>query len=247
MAVMREVSRIQSGAGIIFDADVAPSTVADWFRREHWAAGDRLVGKAAAGRGAVVFVDAGDTEWALRHYHRGGLVGPVLGDRYLWTGADRTRSFREWRLLARLRSMNLPVPRPVAAGFRRRGAVYTADIITERIVGAESLSRRMAGGAVDDSTWRAVGECIRAFHEAGVFHADLNAHNLMIDGAGAVWLLDFDRGQLRPPGPWHQANLDRLQRSLAKVCREDASVTFSAANWDSLRAAYAQMPSYTSS
>lgn len=243
MAVMREVSRIQSDAGIVFDAEVAPAADARWFRTEHWATSDRLSGTAPAGRGAVVFVKAGDTEWAVRHYRRGGMIGPLLGDRYLWTGVQRTRSFREWRLLAELRSMALPVPRPVAAGFRRQGATYTADIITERIPGAESLSRRMARGAVEEDTWRAVGECIRAFHEAGVFHADLNAHNLMIDRAGAVWLLDFDRGRLRRPGGWQQANLDRLHRSLAKICRQDAAVTFSAANWDSLRSAYAQMSS----
>ena len=69
----------------------------------------------ARGRGTVWFVRQAACEWVLRHYRRGGWLGPWLGDRYLWLGPGRTRAAREWRLLAVLYGRGLPVPRPVAA------------------------------------------------------------------------------------------------------------------------------------
>ena len=45
---------------------------------------------------------AGARQWVLRHYYRGGPIGRLLDDQFLWLGEDRTRCFREWRLLARL-------------------------------------------------------------------------------------------------------------------------------------------------
>ena len=84
--------------------------------------------------------------------------------------------------------------------------------------------------------WIAIGRCLRRFHELGVCHADLNAHNILI-GTGAelpaepvppdaplpvpryerVFLIDFDRGTLRKPGFWKDDNLVRLRRSLEKI------------------------------
>jgi 3-deoxy-D-manno-octulosonic acid kinase len=61
-----------------------------------------------------------------------------------------------------------------------------------------------------------VGRCLRRFHDAGVQHADLNSDNIMLDGDGGTWVLDFDRGRLREPGSWRERVLDRLARSLAK-------------------------------
>src|SRR4029453_11025308 len=57
--------------------------------------------------------------WVLRHYRRGGLIAKLSQDSYLWTGAARTRSFAEWRLLAELRRRGLRVPAPIAARYVR--------------------------------------------------------------------------------------------------------------------------------
>ena len=70
---------------------------------------------------------------------------------------------------------------------------------------------------MDDARWAAIGRCLRRFHDAGVQHADLNAHNIMLGEQGEVWVLDFDRGRLRHPGAWRERVLDRLARSLAKI------------------------------
>ena len=68
-----------------------------------------------------------------------------------------------------------------------------------------------------------MGACICRLHQAGVWHADLNAHNILVDQAGLVWIIDFDRGEWRTDyGHWRQSNMDRLQRSLRKFDTDPA-------------------------
>ena len=76
----------------------------------------------------------------LRHYRRGGAVARLSGDAYLWTGAGRTRSFAEWRLLRQLRRWDLPVPRPIAARYVRQGLAYRADLITGELTTRRTLA-----------------------------------------------------------------------------------------------------------
>jgi 3-deoxy-D-manno-octulosonic acid kinase len=172
---------------------------------------------AVGGRGSAWIVARADGAWVLRHYRRGGLPGRFIRDLYLWTGLDATRPWREWRLLDSLYKEGLPVPRPVAARVARSGPVYRGDLLTIRIPGARSLAE-MLRAPHHDFPWAAAGRCLRRFHDAGVWHADLNAHNLLLDGEGRVHLIDFDRGERRVPAlGWQQANLARLARSLEKL------------------------------
>lgn len=234
-----ERRRATTDGGLLFEASIAPDFREAQFDLDHWHALDAL-SVASGGRGTVFFATAGAHAWALRHYRRGGLIGRWFDDHYLWLGADRTRAFREWRLLAHLSGLGLPVPRPVAARYRRRGLAYTADLITVRIPGAEPLSRRLAGASAPADIWARVGACVRRFHEAGVCHADLTTHNLLVDDAGTVHLLDFDRGRIRGEGRWKAANLARLRRSLEKISSEDPRIAFAEADWSALLAAYSR-------
>ena len=174
------------------------------------------VDEARGGRGSILFLEIGSWRWVLRRYLRGGMAMHVVRDRYLWMGEERTRSFREMRLLGELGRRGLPVPVPVAARYRRGFVSYRAELITERLDGVESLSTMLASGRMDDARWAAVGRCLRRFHDAGVQHADLNSDNIQLDTAGEVWVLDFDRGRIREPGHWCQRVLNRLARSIAK-------------------------------
>src|SRR5690606_40044036 len=88
--------------------------------------------------------------WEQRRMRPGGLVADLSGCRYLWTGADRTRSFAEWRLLARLRALELPVPQPVAARYVRRGLTYTADLITQMLENTITLAQALVDARVDE-------------------------------------------------------------------------------------------------
>ena len=67
------------------------------------------------GRGETLFISFEDQQWVLKHYYRGGFIGRLLNDQYLWRDQSRTRSFREWGLLDQIRQIGLPVPPPVAA------------------------------------------------------------------------------------------------------------------------------------
>lgn len=212
---------IERGA-ILFDARRVAAPGPQLFERERWRERGAL-SEQAGGRGSIDFLEADGCHWVMRRYLRGGLAAAFSRDRYLFLGEGRTRSFREIRLLADLGTRGLPVPAPVAACYRRRALAYTAALITERLPGARSLASLVTEGHMDDARWEAVGRCLRRFHDAGVQHADLNAHNVMLGEAGEVWLLDFDRGRLRAPGPWRERVLERLARSLAKIAGPDGA------------------------
>jgi 3-deoxy-D-manno-octulosonic acid kinase len=82
-----------------------------------------------------------------------------------------------------------------------------------------------------------MGTAIAQFHRTGVDHADLNAHNILIDASDRVHLIDFDRARLRRPGRWRERNLARLRRSLDKLAA-GGSGRFAEADWQRLLAAY---------
>ena len=77
------------------------------------------------------------------------------------------------------------------------------------------------------------------FHRAGVWHADLTAHNILLDQDGRSYLLDFDRGRLRRPGHWRQRNLARLLRSLRKIRPQVSETAYPEPQWQWLLAGYA--------
>lgn len=232
----RRIAR-QDGSFILYDDSLVGHATDALFEPGSWPGAPRAPGYSG-GRGTTLFIHQDGHDWVLRHYHRGGTVGRFLEDQFPWTGAARSRSFREWDLLATLTGLGLPVPRPVAARCRRHGLIYTADLVTVLIPGVEPLSTRLARAGATPETWGRVGACIRRFHDAGVWHADLTAHNLQIDGDDRIWLLDFDRGRLRPAGGgWRQGNLDRLHRSLTKISR-DGATRFTPAEWTWLLEGY---------
>lgn len=194
------------------------------------------------GRGGAYFLDVASHRWVVRPYRRGGLVALVDRDRYLWTGEDRVRSLREWRTLAALRALDLPVPRPIAARYLRAGWSYRADLITERLANTEPLSARLERATASLTIWIAIGRVLRRLHDAGAFHADLNAHNILLDTGDAVYVIDFDRGGVRSPGAWRDANLARLYRSLRKISATLPPDRFGLTEWETLIAAYRSLP-----
>jgi len=220
---------------MLYDASRCGQPDPQIFERGAWRARGGLE-EAQGGRGTVAFVHDAGRRWVLRHYRRGGLVARLLGDAYLWTGADRTRAFREWRLLRELHARGLPVPVPVAARYDRSGIFYRADLITEELPTRLTLARALAAAPLDAATWRRIGRCVGRLHAHGVQHADLNAHNLLLGTDGAVYVLDFDRGRIRPRGQWEQAVLERLHRSLRKVTAGLPPDRFDAAAWQELLA-----------
>ncbi len=235
---MIEANTYQAGNHfVLFNPAVSQEIRIEQFTPDYWLSMHQVT-QTAQGRGASWFVEAEGQEWVLRHYRRGGLIARYIEERYLWLGLERTRAWREWRLLASMHDSGLPVPLPVAARVYKHGFVYGADIITQRIPNALSLTQRLSGGSYDDRCWKEIGLTLAKFHRAGIFHADLNAHNIMLDNEGSVFLIDFDRGDQRSPGPWQKSNLNRLHHSLSKLKRHYKEFYFAENNWQELLASY---------
>jgi 3-deoxy-D-manno-octulosonic acid kinase len=194
----------------------------------------------AEGRGHAVFFDHHGLSLVLKHYQRGGKMAMLLGDKYIGSSCERSRSFREWRLLQQMRALGLPVPQPVAAGCTRHGLFYRADLVTLQINHVVTLADHLLERECDDAGWLATGACIRRFHDAGIFHADLNARNILFDARhNTVHLIDFDKGCFRHLGEsWKASNLARLQRSLLKFKSLNPHFNFEQNNWNTLLQGY---------
>ncbi len=196
-----------------------------------------LTGAPQGGRGNTVFFNLGNTHLVLREYRRGGMVRHVNRRHYLWLGLERTRAFQEMQILNTCASMQLPTPIAFASQIKRRGPSYIASLITYRLEGetfVDVIKRDVATQAV----WSAVGNSIAKLHDHGIWHADLNAHNILVNSDGEVSVIDFDRArhyeQARLPA---QGNIDRLHRSLLKEAKKHNSV-FNSGGWKALLSAY---------
>jgi 3-deoxy-D-manno-octulosonic acid kinase len=226
---------VRRGARAFLFEDDAPEPKLDWFDREPQR-GD-VVAVEESGRGAALVVRIDGTTCVLRHYRRGGLVSRFVEERYLWLGLDRTRAFREWRLLRALNAAGLPVPRPVAAHVLRIGASYTADLLTELLPSTRKMATLLDEGRMASEQWEKIGRMLAAIHGRGVDHPDLTAQNILIDARGEAFLVDFDNARLRAPGPWRDAGIERLKRSLRKLSLQTGA-EFDGDGWTRLVAAY---------
>ncbi len=227
------------GGAMLYDGSRVGNLSAGWFDPRHWEARGEVEG-TARGRGSALYIRNDGRKFVLRHYQRGGLVARLSRDRYFWQGEQETRPFAEWQLTYQLHRAGLPVPAPLAARYQHDGLTYTGDIITERLNTVGSLAECLEQGALSILTWISIGRCIRRFHDLGVCHADLNAHNLLLNEDAKVFLIDFDRCQLRKAGLWRDGNLVRLRRSLEKVTYGMPRDRFGEADWHGLLDGYRQ-------
>jgi 3-deoxy-D-manno-octulosonic acid kinase len=226
--ILYDASLIEHPEAALFDIDSAQQN-AD-------------VQSLAEGRGHAVFFRYHDHDVVLKHYQRGGKMAALLHDRYIGVDCNKSRSFREWRLLNHMHSLGLPVPSPVAARCCQSGLFYRADLITMRINNVITLADYLLGHEGNDNVWYAVGACIRRFHDEAIYHADLNARNILLNTVNEeIYLIDFDKGAIRYLGEsWKAANLARLQRSLLKFKSLNAVFYYDHANWCTLLAGYNQ-------
>ncbi|MFU8863384.1 MAG: 3-deoxy-D-manno-octulosonic acid kinase [Rhodobacterales bacterium] len=204
----------------------------DWLRQTA-----ALTGQSQ-GRNTAWFLHHAGQDLVLRHYWRGGMVGRFNKDRYLRVAVENSRAMREFTLLRWMRDQGLPVPRAVAARYAPAGLFYRADLLMERISGTRTLADHLATEPLSASEWEHIGAVIARMHGLGVHHSDLNCRNILLDEESAVWLIDFDKCDRRPPGAWAQANLERLHRSFAKEKGKVTGLYWDEAAWQALLAGY---------
>jgi 3-deoxy-D-manno-octulosonic-acid transferase len=102
------------------------------------------------------------------------------------------------------------------------------------------LVQRLNEAPLSDGAWAQVGQAVRQLHDHQVHHSDLNAHNIMIDEAGQVWLVDFDKCERRAGEPWKAENLARLLRSLRKEKARQPRLRWDERVWAALTQGYVQ-------
>ena len=210
----------------------------DWFSAHYWQSKGAIIAQKK-GRSTTWFFDYSNGIGVLRHYWRGGLIGKLLNDQYLFTGLTKTRAYREYTLLAELKTRGLNAPVPLAARISKNGLIYRGDLITQAIPNAESLLDILKTRELSRNEITTIGKTIADFHQQGVFHADLNVNNIMLDNNGKVYLIDFDRGRLvEPMHPCLKANIQRLNRSFDKEKGRNSRFYWRSNQWQLLMGGY---------
>ncbi len=224
--------------GYLMQSDTQLPITQDWFNTDFWQQQNAVKG-TGTGRGDVWFIDSQYGKFVLRRYRRGGLIAKLSKRHFVFSGLQRTRPWQELSLLETMHNQGLPVPKPIAAICQIDKGFYQAELLTETIEGATDLFDLIKQQQNDQLNWKEIGRVIARFHQAGIFHSDLNCHNIMIDNTSKVWLIDFDKCQQKKPhSSWMQNNLNRLKRSFDKEATKYPEFTVTDAQWTALLAGY---------
>lgn len=228
----------------LYDANAIAHFSPKMLDGDYWQQHDAIVG-SAQGRGTTWFIAHKSQQWVLRHYYRGGLVGRLIKDSYLFLGLEKTRAIQEFTLLQLMQRLALPAPAPIACRIMRSGIFYRADLLSQRIENAHDLVALLTQQPLSADIWRNIGVTIAKFHQQGIYHHDLNAHNILLDNQEKVWLIDFDRGEQRAlNASWLQQNMARLLRSFRKEKTKLNPFYWQDADWQYLLQGYRTILSF---
>lgn len=234
---------------ILYDASIIAEPTVQLFNRDyhtnqcsrqnksvlHTPAGQ----EGGIGRARVVYFSHGEKSFVLKHYYRGGAVASILKDRYFGFSIKKSRAFREFYLLKKMSEFGLPVPVAVAAHVDKGMLFYRADLITQELMQTKTLSDVLSSNELDDENWQKIGRCIKRFHQHDIYHADLNARNILLTEKNETYLIDFDNSYIRlDSSAWKMANLSRLKRSLLKFKNNTDGFNFNEDNWSALLDGY---------
>jgi 3-deoxy-D-manno-octulosonic acid kinase len=185
---------------------------------------ERILARASGPRGrsrtAVVSLPGRRERLHLRPLLHGGILRALASDRLL----GLARPLAELRALARLRAAGAPVPIPVLVAARRDRGFYRAAVATiheEDTLDGIALLGSGAGAPMRGRAASAAGAAVRALHDAGGQHADLQIGNLLFRDRGdriEALVVDLDRARIAAPvgAGERMAELMRLHRSLVK-------------------------------
>ncbi len=186
--------------------------------------------RPGSGRGPLVLLSLGGAPAVGKRAVHGGFAGPLLGGLYWGSG----RILAQLHAALRLREHGISTPDVLAVGWRAVFPGLAAQaIVTRAIPGAENLYE----AARHDAPWRRrrvilsqSAALVRAMHDAGFLHADLNVTNLILGGTatgGRIHVVDLDKGRFVAEVGLREraANLARLVRSYRKWIQGGSRLT----------------------
>jgi len=153
---------------------------------------------------------------AIKTYCRGGWMRYLIKQRYLKLG--KTRAQIEFELLQLVRNLGINAPEPVA--YAHRGCIFYQAWLVSRAI-KRPLSLALLSLKDKKKTRQAMESVIGQISlliRNGILHVDLHPGNIVVDGAGQIFLVDFDRGQIHHGSREKLRNryLTRWQRAVTK-------------------------------
>ena len=177
------------------------------------------------GRGGVQRIPFDEQGCAIvRHYRRGGLVRHLIRDFY-W---DRPfRPFAELYVTLAARERGVPTVEILGAGVEKKAfGFYRGLLITREATGFANWWEWLQTKPPQEKrkeTSAKILQTISTMHDAGIYHADLNVTNILVEPGSSqpeVLIIDFDRARLSSSAlhvSQRKRNLARLQRSITKL------------------------------
>ncbi len=165
----------------------------------------------------------GGLELFARRSRRGGMIASILSDIYV---GMTPRPLNELAVTVEARRRGIPVAEPMGAMIEWIGpAIYRGFFLTRAVRGMTLWEFVQTD---DDQTVRShvLGQAraaIELMHDKGLFHADLNLHNLLVTQAResfTVIIIDLDKSRLFDApvsAAMRRANAARLMRSARKL------------------------------
>ncbi len=146
------------------------------------------------GRGEISIGDVpGFGSVVVKHYARGGLLRHLTQRYYLRVGQVRPRV--EYECLDRVRQIGVLAPEPLAYAVEGK-VLYRGWLFTREIMNHVSLAHlSQADDNRVDEVMQEVGRQLNILIDNHILHVDLHPGNVLIDEAGKVHLIDFDRAR----------------------------------------------------
>ncbi|UCD70768.1 MAG: hypothetical protein JSW70_07110 [Syntrophobacterales bacterium] len=183
------------------------------------------------GRGLLVSLPMdgkGPERMVIRHYEHGGIFRALTRDLFV----VGSRPFRELILTEMARKAGLPTMEVLIAIKRLvLWPFYKGDLVSKEIPNSADLlqyftrwEKAKAQKQLGEKREliRQAGRLVREMHEVGIYHADLQLKNFIVEmgegGLGPLHIIDFDRSKVIHPlksNKW-LSNLLRLDRSVEK-------------------------------
>lgn len=161
----------------------------------------------------------------VKHYLRGGILRFFLQRSYLRHGEYRSK--HEFLMLARVRQLGISAPRPIAYGIEGGLFYHTWLVLSELegVIALADLAQEKNSGRFENAMEQLVIQVERMI-ENRVFHIDLHPGNVVVDGNGHLFILDFDKARMFP-GSLNDLRDRYLRRWRRSVIKHDLPESFS--------------------